>query len=251
MPSRPKHGVLEPTQTAPFTGFHPAAFAFMRDLAANQNKAWFEEHRAVYEREVHGQAMALAEDVAAELGRRGLPLTGSAKRSTFRIHRDVRFSKDKTPYKTYTACAWMRPGFKKESGGVLYLHVANEGCFVGVGFWEVERPHLDAIRAAIRDDKPRFIAALDTAGAAGLALDTADSVTRLPRGFEAVTDPAIIPAIKARHLVASRPLLKREVGSAALVGLLAGVAEAAVPLLDFGWNAMAEAGPPPAWSLLA
>ena len=87
-----------------FTGFRPAAFAFLRDLAANQSKPWFEANRAVYEREVQGPAMALAKDVAAELARRDLPLTGSAKRSTFRIHRDMRFSKDKTPYKTHIAC---------------------------------------------------------------------------------------------------------------------------------------------------
>ncbi len=233
-----------------FTGFRPAAFAFLRDLAVNQAKPWFEANRAVYQREVQGQAMALAEDVAAEFGRRDLPLTGSAKRSTFRIHRDVRFSKDKSPYKTHTACVWMRPGFKKESGGVIYLHVADAGCFLAAGFWEVERPHLDAIRAAIRDQPEAYIAAVAEAAKAGLELDTSDSTARLPRGFESVTDPALIPAIKARHLVATRPLLKKDVGSPALVGVITATAEASLPLLQFGWNAMAAAGPPPDWSLL-
>ena len=234
-----------------FGGFRPPAFAFLRDLARNQTKAWFEANREVYEREVQRPAMALAEDVAAELGRRDLPLTGSAKRSTFRIHRDVRFSKDKTPYKTHTACVWMRPGFKKESGGVIYLHVADTGCFLAAGFWEVEKPQLDAIRAAIRDWPDRFTTAMCAAAAAGLALDTSDSMVRLPRGgFEAVTDPLCVAAVKARHLVSKRPLLKRDVGSPDLVHTIVDAAAAALPLLQFGWDAMATAGPPPTWSLL-
>ena len=234
-----------------FPGFRASTFAFFRNLERNQTKDWFEANRAVYEHEVQQPAMALAEDVAAELGRRTLPLTGSAKRSTFRIHRDVRFTKDKTPYKTHTACVWMRPGFKKESGGVIYLHIADAGCFFAAGFWEVERPQLDAIRAAIRDKPDRFTAALQAASAAGLTLDTSNSMVRLPRGgFEAVTDPACLSAIKARHLVGKRSLLKRDVGSPGLVSTIVGAAEAALHLLQFGWNAMAAAGPPPAWSLL-
>ena len=194
--------------------------------------------------------MAVADTVAAEFARLHLPLTGDAKRSLFRINRDVRFSKDKAPYKTHGGIVWMRPGFKKESAGVGYLHIADEGCFVGAGFWQIERPQLDAIREAIRDDTPSFMAALQTASAAGLALDTGDSMVRAPRGFEDVTDPAILPAIKARNLLLTVPLSKREVGSAGLVKRVVAVTQAALPFLQFGWDAIAEAGPPPEWSLL-
>ena len=194
--------------------------------------------------------MALAEAVAAEFASRDIPLTGDAKRSLFRINRDVRFSKDKSPYKTHAGVIWMRPGFKKESAGVAYLHIADEGCFFGGGFWEVERPQLDAIREEIRADPKAFTAVLEAAAAAGLVLDTSDGMTRLPRGFEDVTDPALVPAIKSRHLVLKRTLLKREVGSAALVQRVVAATEAMMPFLRFGWDAVAEAGPPPEWSLL-
>ena len=194
--------------------------------------------------------MVLAETVAAEFAKRDWPLTGDAKRSTFRIHRDVRFTKDKSPYKTNGAVAWMRPGFKKESAGVVYLHIANDGCFLAAGFWEVERPAVDAIRAAIRDDAHRFTAAMEQAAGAGLALATQDSMSRLPRGFEDVADPALHPAIKARHLIVRKPLTKRAVGSAALIRTVLDVTEAALPLLRFGWDAVDEAGPPPDWSRL-
>lgn len=168
----------------------------------------------------------------------------------FRVNRDVRFSKDKRPYKTHAGLVWMRPGFKKVSPGILYLHIADDGCFLAVGFYGLERPVLDTIRAGIRDDAAAFVAALAAAEKAMLSLDTSDSMTRLPRSFEDVDDPALIPAIKARHLILRRPLSKRQVGAASLVGILADATEAAVPFLRLGWEAVDDAGPPPAWSRL-
>ncbi len=188
--------------------------------------------------------------MAAEFAIRGLPLTGDAKRSVFRIHRDVRFSRDKSPYRTNGSVVWRRPGVRKDGGGVVYLHVADGACFVAAGFYGVERPAVDAVRAAIRDDPPALLAALETAAAAGMAFDTSDSMTRMPRGFEDVSDPALVPAIKSRHLVVRRTLTKRAVGSAALVGTVVAMAEAALPLLRLGWGAMDEDGAPPDWSRL-
>ncbi len=219
-------------------------------MAANQAKPWFEANRAVYERELNAPCKALAELVAAEYAMRDWPLTGDAKRSTFRIHRDVRFSKDKSPYKTQGAVVWRRPGAGKGATGVVYLHIADGGCFVAAGFWEVDRPVADAIRAGIRNDPSGFTAATEAASAAGLTLDTSDSTVRMPRGFEDVTDPALVPAIKTRNLIVSRRLTKAVVGSAKLVRAVLDASEAALPLLRFGWNAIEEAGPPPDWTRL-
>ncbi len=194
--------------------------------------------------------MAVAEQVAAAYASLDLPLSGDAKRSLFRLNRDVRFSKDKSPYKTHAGIVWMRPGYKKESAGVTYLHLADEGCFVGAGFWHVEREELDAIREAIRVDPAGFTAAVAHAESAGLALDTSDGLVRAPRGFEDITDPAILPAIKARNLLVTARLTKRDVGSATLVPRIVELTQAMLPFLQFGWNAIAEAGPPPDWSRL-
>ena len=232
-------------------GLGPSAFNYLRELAANQTKAWFEANRTRYETEVRGPAMALTEHVGAALATAGLPLSGDAKRSMFRINRDVRFSKDKRPYKTHLGMIWMRPGFKKMSPGILYLHVADDGCFVAAGFYGLERPMLDAIRGGIRDDGPIFLQAVAAAEAAGLALDTSDCTVRMPLGFETVTDPALVPAIKSRHLVVRRALTKKDVASGAgLVRTLVAAVTASVPLLEFGWEALAESGPAPEWSRL-
>ena len=218
-------------------------------MAANQTKAWFEANRGRYEDDVRGPAIILAEEVGAALARHGLPLTGDAKRSMFRINRDVRFSKDKSPYKTHAGMVWMRPGFKKISPGILYLHVAEGGCFVAIGFYGLERPVLDAVRGAIRDDGAAFAAALAGAGKAGLELDLSDSMTRLPRGFEDV-DPAFAAPIKARNLILRRPLARTDLGGPGLVDTLVATVRAGEPLLQFGWAAIAEDGPAPDWSRL-
>ncbi len=213
-------------------------------------KAWFEANRERYEHDVRGPAVILAEEVGASLARRDLPLGGDAKRSMFRINRDVRFSNDKRPYKTHAGMVWMRPGLKKVSPGILYLHVADDACFLALGFYGLERPALDAIRAAIRDDGEAFTAATGSALDAGLILDLSDSMVRMPRGFEDVTDPALIPAVKARHLVLKRSLTRADVAGAGLVVALVQAVEAGLPFLRFGWKAIDEAGPPPEWSRL-
>ena len=199
---------------------------------------------------MRGPAVILTEAVGAALAERDLPLGGDAKRSMFRINRDVRFSNDKSPYKTHAGMVWMRPGFKKISPGILYLHVADEGCFLATGFYGLDRPVLDAVRTAIRFDGADFTAATRDAAASGLELDLSDTMTRMPRGFEDVADPALVPAIKARNLVLKRTLSRKDVAGPALVASLVRAVEAGLPFLRFGWDAIDEDGPPPEWSRL-
>src|SRR5262249_23036848 len=89
-----------------FKGFPPAAFRFLQDLARNNRKEWFEANRAVYEQELRGPMRHLVEALDARLVSIAPEIIGDAKRSMFRIHRDVRFSQDKSPYKT-NAGAWL------------------------------------------------------------------------------------------------------------------------------------------------
>ena len=219
-------------------------------MAANQSKPWFEANKPIYERELLSPARALAEEVAAELASRDLPLTGSAKQSVFRIYRDVRFSKDKAPYKTHLGMSWMRPGFKKESAGIVYLHIADEGCFTAAGFYGLERPQLDAIRTEIRYHSESFFAAISKATASGLEFEAADSMTRPPRGFEDIEDPALLAAIKGRHRLVRRKLSKKDVGASNLTATILTITEAALPFLRFGWDAIEANGPAPEWSKL-
>src|SRR6266513_4097882 len=84
--------------------FTPASLAFLRGLACHNNKPWFEAHRESYENDVRAPMRALIEGLEVRLARLAPEITGDPKRSMFRINRDIRFSKDKSPYKTHAAC---------------------------------------------------------------------------------------------------------------------------------------------------
>jgi uncharacterized protein (DUF2461 family) len=85
----------------PFTGFTPDAIQFLADLAQNNDRAWFNPRKATYERLVKEPMEGMIEALAERLAARGIPLRADPKRSPFRIYRDTRFSRDKSPYKTH------------------------------------------------------------------------------------------------------------------------------------------------------
>ena len=228
----------------PFAGFAPAAYRFLIELGLNNSKPWFEANRAVYEKAVKQPIAALVTEVTAELARRGLPLEGDPKRSTFRIHRDTRFSGDKSPYKTSVGAVWYRQGSSKDGAGVLYFHFAAEGCFAAAAYYRPEPEVLDAIRERIRVHPGRFQAMQADLAAIGLKLDMADTLTRMPRGFEDFKDSPVASALRLRSFLMRRDLPLEATTGPGLVGAIVDLGEAALPLLQFGWAAVDEVASP-------
>ncbi len=173
----------------PFTA---ASLRFLRGLARNNKKPWFEAHRNDYETHIRVPMRALIEEMDVRFARFAPELTGDPKRSMFRINRDIRFSKDKSPYKTHAAC-WFRHsaadhrvGGDAEAGSAgLYFHLQPRQSFVGAGIWMPPRPALDKIRDAIADD-PRGFGRIIKRPAARRrygGLDDEAMLKRMPRGF--------------------------------------------------------------------
>lgn len=217
-----------------------AAFEFFRGLAANNEKTWFEANRATYESAVREPVTALIAEVTTELTRRGVPLEGDAKRSPFRIHRDVRFSKDKRPYKTHAGVVWYRQGGGKAAGGVLYFHLDPTGCFAGVAFYHPEPEILDSLRERIRVHPDRFLEMQAALHRATLVLSEEEVLSRMPKGFEDLKGSPVDAALRLKSFVVRRALTDKQVQGRGLPGLLADVAEHALPLLRFGWDAVDE-----------
>jgi uncharacterized protein (TIGR02453 family) len=167
-----------------FCGYPAATFAFFRGLAANNEKPWFEANRASYESAVKAATGDLIDAVSHALRAQDLPLEGDRKRSGFRIHRDVRFSKDKRPYKTAAGVVWYRQGSGKDGAGILYFHLDPGACFAAAAFYLPDPEVLGAIRERIRVHPDRFLSMQARLGEAGLTLDASDTLTRMPRGFE-------------------------------------------------------------------
>lgn len=213
-------------------------------LAANNEKTWFEANRETYEATIKAPTAALVEAVSAALFAAGLPLEGSPKRSGFRIHRDVRFSRDKRPYKTSVGSVWYRQGSGKDGAGVLYFHLSPTGCFAAAAFHMPDTEVLGAIRERIRVYPGRFLAMCDTLREAGLPLDASDTLTRMPRGFEDLAASPVASALKLKSFVVSRPIPSALVYKPGLVPAIVALAAAALPLLQFGWAAVDEARVP-------
>ena len=179
---------IDPDHHAPFTGFPPTAFAFLRDLAAHQDKAWFQDHKHVYDDDVHAPMVSLVAQLVAAFAKDDVPFGGDPERAIHRIYRDVRFSKDKSPYKTNISAALPRGGVKG-APGMFYLNFAPDECFAACGFYHPERSVLDAIRKGIATQPDRFRQSVAALTAAGLTLSTDDALKRAPRGYEYVEDP--------------------------------------------------------------
>lgn len=222
-----------------FAGFPPKALTFLRGLARHNRKEWFEAHRGDYEATIKAPLAQLIEEVDVHLASIAPEIVGHPRKSAFRIHRDVRFSKDKSPYKTHAACwfyhrdAGRGVGTEAAHGGAgFYFHMAPEGSFCGGGIWMPPRSAVVKIREAIADDVEGWEALVKDRGFRRRfgALDTDGMLTRFPRGYAAdhpagdwlryqsftagcaVTPEQLhsprLPATLARHYAAMAPFIR-------------------------------------------
>ena len=222
-----------------FQGFGPKALPFFKALAIHQSREWFEANRDAYESAIKGPMGDLVEDVAGRLRQAKIPIKGDRKSSLFRIHRDVRFSNNKDPYKTNAGVALTRSGGKNDPG-VLYFHLSPEECFFAAGFHLPEPDALARLRAAAARAPKPFKAMTKKLAKAGLALSDEGALKRAPRGFEAVDDPEIAAAIRLKSLICVRPVATRGDRLAFAGRGSVRFARDALPLLTWGWDALAD-----------
>lgn len=137
-------------------------FAFLRDLTGNNDRVWFDENRDRYERDVKGPALRFVAELAPHL-RRISPHFRADPRpvggSLFRIHRDVRFSNDKSPYKTHVGIRFPHRAGKDVHAPGFYLHLEPGEVFLGCGVWHPDGATLSRIRGSIvaRPDRWRGV----------------------------------------------------------------------------------------------
>jgi len=218
--------------------FRPAAFTFFRGLKRNNRKDWFEGHRDQYENEIRGPMKDLIEELDVRLARIAPEFIGDPKRSMFRINRDIRFSKDKSPYKTaagvwfYHADAGRKVGQDAEGGGAgIYFHLAPDDCFSAGGIWMPSGPVLRKIRDGLADDHEGFE---ETIGGTTFKrrfgiLDEGSMLKRMPRGFD--EDHPAAKWLRYKSFTVHRPLSTTQVQSKKLPDTLAGDVEVMLPFL--------------------
>ena len=217
-----------------FDGFSREGVQFLADLAANNDRAWFQPRKAEFERLLRQPLEELIVALGERFASRGIPLTADPARSPFRIYRDVRFSKDKSPYKTNVAASfpWTAGG---GPGG--YFSLGPGEVYTGGGLWHPEPAQLAAWRALVAGRPAEVHAAIDDPGfVRAFGKVEGDSLKRTPAGFPAITptpscsgsrtsssaggcrtmtrSPPTLPDMLADHLAAALPVFRLLAGLA-------------------------------------
>jgi uncharacterized protein (TIGR02453 family) len=220
-----------------FTGFAPHALDFFRELDANQSRDWFHTHKDRYEQTIRDPLGRLVGSLSFAFAAHDIPLSGDAKTSLFRINRDIRFAKDKRPYKTNASAVLSRDGTKR-SQGLLYLQFGPEDCFAAAGFYALEPAELERLRRRILAEPDRWRDVEAALAAADLDLMRDDVAVRTPRGFDTEAMGDLAPVVRLKSFIVKRALAADEIRSNDLLDRLVVFAQAAQPLLRFGWAAL-------------
>ena len=211
-----------------FSGFRPEAIDFLVSLALNNDRSWFQPRKGDYERLLKQPLEQLCAAVGEAFTTRGVPLTADPARSPFRIYRDVRFSKDKSPYKTNVGASFPWTGEGRGVGG--YFHLQPGETFVGGGMWHPAPARLAAWRSAVTGDRTGVHAVVDDpAFRAEFGSVSGDSLKRAPAGFAA--DDPDLELLKLKDVTFGRRLSDTELLSPDLPTLIAGSLSHATGLL--------------------
>lgn len=176
-----------------FSNFTPGAMTFLRQLKRNNEREWFKARKEEFDSLLQGPLRLFVEEMDVRLARIAPELHGDPKRSIFRIHRDTRFSKDKTPYKTHVSCWFthVRAGHgvgteTHGAGAGYYFHFEPGASMVAGGIWMPPRPALASIRARIatRGAELRKLLKARALVQRYTPLSEEGKLTRTPRGFD-------------------------------------------------------------------
>ena len=172
--------------------FTAESFKFLRGLARNNDREWFEARRGVYERSLKAPMLALLDEINVAMGGFAPEHVRPPHKAMMRIYRDIRFSSDKRPYKRHLAAWWSRRGMEKTSGGGFYLQISPQEVVIAAGVYMPEREELLALRRWMSEHHVSYRAAVTKllkTRSAGFETIEAQALTRMPKGF-AADDPA-------------------------------------------------------------
>lgn len=189
-----------------FTRITPELFDFLRDLRENNQRAWFNENRARYEHRVREPLLAFTAAVQEPLANISPSILAVPKKqggSLFRIHRDTRFSRDKSPYKTWAALQFRHEAAKDVHAPGFYLHFEPGNVLAAAGIWRPATTELTRVRQAMVEDPDGWTNMRDKVVRSGWEFG-GESLQRIPRGFEA--EHPLADDLRRKDYVVSVPL---------------------------------------------
>ena len=214
--------------------FTPATYRFLKDLEANNNRPWFHEHKDRYDHDIKEPALQFILDMAPCLAKISPHFEANARAvggSLFRIQRDTRFGKDKTPYKTNTGIQFRHAMGKDAHAPGYYMHLEPSGSFMGLGLWRPESKVAYQIREAIADNPAAWKRATRSKRFTDVFTLQGDSLIRPPRGYEA--DHPLIEDLKLKDFIASARLSQKQVTSPTFIDEYEAMLKAGTPFMRF------------------
>jgi uncharacterized protein (TIGR02453 family) len=214
--------------------FTDATFEFLGDLAANNTRAWFERNKARYDSDVKEPALRFITDFGPHLKKVSTHFRADPRPvggSLFRIHRDVRFSKDKSPYKTHTGIHFRHFASKDAHAPGFYLHIQPGEVFVGVGIWHPDGATLAKIRGRVAEEPDEWKKASKGRAFRSRFSLAGDSLSRPPKDF----DPGhpMIEDLKRKDFIGVAELDERDLTRGSFLTDFAALCRAGGPLNRF------------------
>jgi uncharacterized protein (TIGR02453 family) len=224
------------------THFTPDALKFLRGLKRNNDRAWFNPRKPIYERELKAPMIALIEEVNHSLATFAPDHVRPPHKSLFRIYRDTRFSSDKRPYKSHIAAWWACAGMEKTSGAGFYFHLSSTETVIAAGAYMPAPEQLLAIRRYLLDHHAQMRALLaDRKLRAALDEFEGNRLTRPPRGFSA--DSPALDLILCRQWGVSATLPAEAATRSTLLREITSRFALAAPIVHFLNRAISSAKP--------
>jgi len=214
--------------------FSPASFDFLTRLNANNNRDWFDRHKQEYEDAVRNPALdfiaAMADDIEA-LSPHFLAVPRKVGGSLMRVYRDVRFGRDKRPFKTNIGIQFRHFQGKDVHAPGFYVHLEPEDCFLGVGIWHPDAPALGRIRTAIAENSAAWIKVSRDKKFSKTYELAGDSLANAPRGY--AKDHPLLADLKRKDFIAIAGFGSRLATSANFKPEVVKSFRSAVPYMQF------------------
>lgn len=223
-----------------FDGFRPDALKFFADIKRHNNREWVLKNKARYQQSLVAPASALVEALNRQKSFQKLGLSMNPKKALFRLNRDVRFSADKSLYKTHNGIVLTRSGQRGDDAGVFYVHLEPKACFFGVGFWMPDPKLLTRFRLKLVEDKKARTRLLQHLKKSQLTLSSEGQLKRGPKGFEHISDPQLVELLKLKNFLVSQDFKDSDLYSKTLVTKAAAFLERSKALLEWAWPVVEE-----------
>jgi len=208
------------------------AFELLSDLAANNTREWYHANKGEFKGEVLQPFAQVLEEISASLSGTEIELSGG-EHTMFRMNRDVRFSKDKSPYKTSVSGLLTPSGTKSEEAGLVYLCIDEAGGFVAGGFHNPDAAALGKMRDRIIGRPSQFAGLRKHLADHEIEIEQDGALKRMPRGFEDHADADYADALRLKQFVVRKDLERSDWESGQVVERVVNFARAICPLIEF------------------